>query len=73
MVLIYPLHRMNGGEAALFIAGLGSSIAWPILTRGQEFPSIGQMAQCRITYGFASYVVDSDRARMRPVYMKAKT
>ena len=70
MVLIYPLHRMNGGEAALFIAGLG--IAWPILTPGQEFPSIGQMAQCRITCGFASYVVDSDRARMRPVYMKAK-
>jgi hypothetical protein len=25
---------MNGGEAALFIAGLGSSIAWPMLTRG---------------------------------------
>jgi hypothetical protein len=41
MVLIYPLHRMNGGEAALFIAGLGT--AWPILTPGQEFPSIGQM------------------------------
>jgi hypothetical protein len=49
MVLIYPLHRVNGGEAALFIAGLRSSIAWPILTRGREFPSIGQMAQCRIT------------------------
>ena len=45
MVLIYPLHRVNGGEAALFIAELRSSIAWPILTRGREFPSIGQMAQ----------------------------
>jgi hypothetical protein len=40
---------MNGGDAALFIAGLESSIAWPILTPGQEFSSIGQMAQCRIT------------------------
>ena len=46
MVLIYPLHRMNGGEAAFSSLG---SIASPILTRGQEFPSIGQMAQCRIT------------------------
>jgi hypothetical protein len=48
MVLIYPLYRMNGGEAALFIAGLGSSIAWPILTREQEFFRWSD-GPCRIT------------------------
>ena len=61
MVLIYPLHRMNGGEAALFIAGLGSSIAWPILTREQEFSPLVRWCSAGSPDAFASNAVDSDR------------
>jgi hypothetical protein len=52
---------MNGGEAALFIAGLGSSIAWPILTRKQEFSPLVRWRSAGSPDAFASNAVDSDR------------
>jgi hypothetical protein len=60
MVLIYLSTAGMALKRALFPLG------WQVRSladadRWTGIPSIGQMAQCRITYAFASYAVDSDR------------